>query len=189
MLLGHRISRKDTNYTKHLVIVIYLWFSSFKISRSQFVVPDDNNEPERLTPCHIPTGRPSFCVPTNRCPQIKALISNLKPPIPGDVGKYIHESYTCAGGTTVCCPFNNIVNKPENPPTIRPKGMLRFKVGLRIYKSNFLKLSNKYIGQYYLIIFCLLFGQMSHVQFKTTQKPELAQFILNAIHCYNYFQI
>ena len=139
MLLGHRISRKDTNYTKHLVIVIYLWFSSFKTSRSQFVVPDDNNEPERLTPCHIPTGRPSFCVPTNRCPQIKALISNLKPPIPGDVGKYIHESYTCAGGTTVCCPFNNIVNKPENPPTIRPKGMRRFKVGLRIYTSNFNK--------------------------------------------------
>ena len=136
MLLGDLISRKKTNNSKHLVIVIYLWFSSFTISRSQFTVPDDNDETERLTPCHIPTGRPSFCVPTNRCPQIKALISSLKPPIPPDVGKYIQESYTCAGGRTVCCPFNNIVNKPGNRPTIRPRGMHRFKMDFRIQKSN-----------------------------------------------------
>ena len=140
MLLDYPISSKNNIYSKKFVIVIYLWFSSFKISRSQFSIPDDNQETERLTPCHIPTGRASFCVPFNRCPQIKTLISNLKKPIPGDVGKYIKESYTCTGGTTVCCPFNNIVNKPQNRPPIRDRGIDISKNDLVIYKFNFYNL-------------------------------------------------
>merc|ERR1712038_237752 len=122
MCLVQQNARKHNINSKHLVFVVYLCFSSFKISHSQFVIPDDNNEPERLQPCHIPTGRPSFCVPTHRCPQIQALISNLKSPIPPDVGRYIKDMYTCTGVGTVCCPFNNIVKpKPTKRPTIRPR--------------------------------------------------------------------
>jgi len=108
-------------YNIYFAFVIYLWISSFKISHAQFQIPDDD-EPERLVPCHIPTGRASFCVPTNRCNQISALFSNMKKPIPGDVSKYIKDLFVCPGDKTVCCPFNSISNpKPIDRPPIRDK--------------------------------------------------------------------
>jgi len=108
-------------YNLYIRFVIYLWISALNVSHAQFQIPDDDKS-ERLTPCHIPTGRASFCVPTNRCDQISALISNLKKPIPTDASRYIKDMFVCPGSNSVCCPFNSISNpKPESRPPIRNK--------------------------------------------------------------------
>ena len=81
------------------------------------------DRPEQLTPCHIPTGRASFCVPLDRCNQLSALIKNLQKPIPTDVALYVKDSFYCPSTNNVCCPFNSIINpKPENRPAIRNRG-------------------------------------------------------------------
>jgi len=120
-MFGNQCKSTKHSYNIYFLCVIYLWVSSFKISRAQFHIPDDD-EPERLRPCHIPTGRASFCVPNNRCDQISALISNLKRPISEDIAKYLKDMFVCPGDKTVCCPFNSISNpKPKNRPPIRDK--------------------------------------------------------------------
>ena len=125
-MFGNQRKSSKHSYNIYFLCVIYLWVSSFKISRAQFHIPDDD-EPERLRPCHIPTGRASFCVPNNRCDQISALISNLKRPISEDIAKYLKDMFVCPGDKTVCCPFNSISNpKPKNRPPIRDKGMNQF---------------------------------------------------------------
>ena len=94
------------------------------MSYSQFFPPFSKapDRPERLLPCHVPTGRASFCVSLDRCKQLSALFQNLQKPIPGDVGKYIKESFFCSNNK-VCCPFNSIINpKPKNRPPIRNRG-------------------------------------------------------------------
>lgn len=120
-MFSKHCKNKRNSFNLYFLYVIYLWVSTVKVSRAQFQIPDDD-KPERLLPCHIPTGRASFCVPTNRCDQISALISNLRKPIPTDTSKYIKDMFVCPGGKTVCCPFNSISNpKPEKRPPIRNK--------------------------------------------------------------------
>ena len=108
---------------KYLLFVIYVCLHHIKNSNSQFQfsTPDRTDQ---LVPCHIPTGRASFCVPLQRCKQISALVTNLQKPIPGDVGKYIKDSFFCQSkDKSVCCPFNSIINpRPETRPIIRNRG-------------------------------------------------------------------
>ena len=116
--------------TSPMVIVIYLYLNNIQPSSSQgFVIPSDNDGTERLRPCHIPTGKASFCVPVNRCNQISQLFSSMKKPIPGDVSKYIIDSFLCSGGDNeMCCPLDSIDNpKLEEPPIIRDRGTQNIK--------------------------------------------------------------
>ena len=116
--------------TSHIVILIHLYLNNIQPSSGQgFVIPSDNDGTERLKPCHIPTGKASFCVPVNRCNQISQLFSSMKKPIPGDVSKYIIDSFLCSGGDNeMCCPFDSIDNpKLEEPPIIRDRGTQNIK--------------------------------------------------------------
>ena len=109
----------------HILILIHLYLNNIPPSNGQgFVIPSDNDGTARLKPCHIPTGKASFCVPVNRCNQISQLFSSMKKPIPGDVSKYIIDSFLCFGGDNeMCCPFDSIENpKLVELPTIRDRG-------------------------------------------------------------------
>ena len=121
----------SSRYLKsHILILIHLYLSNIQPSNGQgFVIPSDNDGTERLKPCHIPTGKASFCVPVNRCNQISQLFLSMKKPIPGDVSKYILDSFLCAGGDNeMCCPFDGIENpKLEEPPIIRDRGTQKIK--------------------------------------------------------------
>jgi len=110
--------------TSYIVILIHLYLNNIQHSSGQgFVIPSDNDGTERLKPCHIPTGKASFCVPVNRCNQISQLFLSMKKPIPGDVSKYILDSFLCSGGDNeMCCPFDSIDNpKLEERPIIRDR--------------------------------------------------------------------
>lgn len=70
-------------------------------------------EDEVLTPCFLPTGSATFCVPLPRCRHVKELVSNLQRPLPGDVSLLVKDSFFCptknaAGEATVCCPLDGI---------------------------------------------------------------------------------
>ena len=129
-----------------LVIVLYMCFYAIEYSNSQFVInPGSSSRSEQLVPCHVPTGNASFCVPLTRCNQIFALIRNLQKPLPGDVAKYIKDSFFCPkisprDPNTVCCPFDSIVDpKPTSRPIIRNRGMKWHVIFMCYHIPNILK--------------------------------------------------
>jgi hypothetical protein len=72
---------------------------------------------EILEPCHVPTGKVSFCVPLERCPPLNTLYSSLPSPRQKDITNYLNESFYClhknesfANEGTMCCPFESIIN-------------------------------------------------------------------------------
>ena len=177
-MFSKHCKNKRNSFNLYFLYVIYLWVSTVKVSRAQFQIPDDD-KPERLLPCHIPTGRASFCVPTNRCDQISALISNLRKPIPTDTSKYIKDMFVCPGGKTVCCPFNSISNpKPEKRPPIRNKGTVFDNTDelISIIKEQVVGIVKIPSNSVHFFI------QMKSVQFKMVQRLERVQFISNATH-------
>ena len=99
-----------------VVLCISLCFCQVRISHSQFhfgdpLTTERTNVP---TPCNAPNGKESYCVPTDRCTQLSALIKNLQKPISVDVGKYIKDSFVCKQNSNsksnngVCCPLEGI---------------------------------------------------------------------------------
>ena len=133
----------------YFLIIIWVCLNHFKISNSQWNFnPPTPDRPETLLPCHVPTGRASFCVPIDRCKQLSGLIKNLQKPIPGDVGKYIKDSFFCPSKNKVCCPFNSIINpKPATRPLIRNRG----KKGYVIWNIYI------YIYIYIILLLCVFY--------------------------------
>ena len=123
MLLIDQHSVQPIN-KKYFIIMLCTCFYQFQMAYSQKIVhlltPD---RPEVLLPCHTPTGKASFCVPLERCEELSSLITNLQKPIPGDVGKYIKESFFCQSSNKVCCHFHSIINpRMTDRPPIRNRG-------------------------------------------------------------------
>ncbi len=93
---------------------------------SSFELPSDDPGPsvnveDLPDSCHLPTGIPAFCVGLSRCTQVKALVSNLQKPLPGDVALLIKDSFFCGRNdkeALVCCPSEAIVDPsiPADPP-------------------------------------------------------------------------
>ena len=112
-----QIYQSGNCFKKQCVLLsIWLCFYHVQISHTQFhfgnpLTTERSNVPIR---CNAPNGKESFCVPTDRCTQLSALIKNLQKPISVDVGKYIKDSFVCKGNSNgkssnaVCCPVEGI---------------------------------------------------------------------------------
>ena len=149
------VEKRLTPFENKRLLIIVLWtrlcvIDNLIVEGFDFN-PGSSNRPEQLVPCHVPTGETSFCVPLARCTQLTALVKNLQKPIPGDVAKYIKDSFFCtkrgpADPSKVCCPFNSIIDpKPTNRPPIRKRGMK--------YNLTCVKIDSVYISKIRLITF------------------------------------
>ena len=96
---------------------------------------------ELLEPCHVPTGKASFCVPLERCPPLNSLYSKLPHPRKRDVTRYLNESFYCLHENeeftdegTMCCPFESIINpKLKQRPQIEETGNVPLCIYIYIY--------------------------------------------------------
>ena len=105
------------NIQKQFLSFILLNFCSLQYLHADIEIASLPDVEELLEPCHVPTGKASFCVPLERCPPLNSLYSNLPYPREQDVARYLNESFYCLHKNeaftdegTMCCPFESITN-------------------------------------------------------------------------------
>ncbi|CAB4065283.1 unnamed protein product [Lepeophtheirus salmonis] len=105
------------------------------VSFGQFVIPTDDEEPEREESCHLPTGKPALCVPVERCRQVQNLIKGLNSPLETDIALLIRDGLFCRNRhnpdeTNLCCPIDGIDPPPKTRPFVRDLGECVLSNGL-----------------------------------------------------------
>uniref|UniRef100_A0A0K2VJJ2 CLIP domain-containing serine protease n=1 Tax=Lepeophtheirus salmonis TaxID=72036 RepID=A0A0K2VJJ2_LEPSM len=108
---------------------------TISVSFGQFVIPTDDEEPEREESCHLPTGKPALCVPVERCRQVQNLIKGLNSPLETDIALLIRDGLFCRNRhnpdeTNLCCPIDGIDPPPKTRPFVRDLGECVLSNGL-----------------------------------------------------------